>query len=635
MQARMAKVQVAGLRSDFERVLAELHAIGVLELTPMQVPQPLETPSLKVGPPNPADVAAVEAAIGSTGELLAALPAVTTPTALAQPVATLSELLAQSTALANRLKPDVDRLLSRRAALEIEQSNLRHYATILERLLPLGERLTELEGFETMALIIQPDYAFVLDSLRDELSSITHQQCEVMAATAQDGSVAMLLVFSRRFAAEVHDLLQGQQLTEVRLPAEYYGRSFEENLADVRHREQDIPSELEHVAAELERILGPNATELATCHEALLDRLDELMAESSCVQTDFAFVLGGWLPERNLGRLEQRLSQAFDGRIALERLPLGREEASSMPVLLENAPLLRPFQVLLQLQPTPRYGTIDPTPFVAIFFPLFFGLMLGDIGYGAVLLGASLWVQRRKLGPVWVQQGARVMTLAALMAIGFGLAFGEFFGNLGQMFGLHPLLLNRSAAIQPLLLFSLAVGLAQVGLGLVLGIINGVLERQKKEIVSRGATLLGLVAILSLVAMAADFLPRGLLTPGVTLLAVAIALLVYSVGLVGPIELFGVIGNVISYTRLVAVGLASVILAQVANQFAGRMGNIVVGIIVAALFHALNLALGLFSPSIQSLRLQYVEFFGRFFEGGGRPFTPFRSRATARTEGTL
>jgi V/A-type H+-transporting ATPase subunit I len=96
--------------------------------------------------------------------------------------------------------------------------------------------------------------------------------------------------------------------------------------------------------------------------------------------------------------------------------------------------------------------------------------------------------------------------------------------------------------------------------------------------------------------------------------------------LVGPIEFLGLIGNILSYLRIAAIGLASVYLAQVANEFAGVMGSLVVGIMIAVLIHALNLALGVFSPTIHSLRLHYVEFFRKFYEGGGRPYQPFRSR---------
>jgi V/A-type H+-transporting ATPase subunit I len=95
--------------------------------------------------------------------------------------------------------------------------------------------------------------------------------------------------------------------------------------------------------------------------------------------------------------------------------------------------------------------------------------------------------------------------------------------------------------------------------------------------------------------------------------------------IMGPIEFIGLIGNVLSYLRIAAIGLASVYLAKVANDVAGMVGNIFVGIIIALLIHALNLVLGAFSPTIHSLRLHYVEFFRKFYEGGGRPYKPFRS----------
>jgi V/A-type H+-transporting ATPase subunit I len=120
------------------------------------------------------------------------------------------------------------------------------------------------------------------------------------------------------------------------------------------------------------------------------------------------------------------------------------------------------------------------------------------------------------------------------------------------------------------------------------------------------------------------------MTPAVAGIIVGIVLLGASMGwlgvLMGPIEFIGLIGNVLSYLRIAAIGLASVYLAKVANDIAGIIGNVVVGMIVAILIHALNLALGAFSPTIHSLRLHYVEFFRKFYEGGGRRYEPFKSR---------
>jgi V/A-type H+-transporting ATPase subunit I len=141
--------------------------------------------------------------------------------------------------------------------------------------------------------------------------------------------------------------------------------------------------------------------------------------------------------------------------------------------------------------------------------------------------------------------------------------------------------------------------------------------------------LVGLIGLFLMVGVMVDFLPQGFMTPGVAALIVGIVLVGTALGclgvLMGPIEFIGLIGNILSYLRIAAIGLASVYLAKVANEMAGSFGNIIVGGIVALLIHALNLVLGAFSPTIHSLRLHYVEFFRKFYEGGGRAYEPFKS----------
>jgi V/A-type H+-transporting ATPase subunit I len=132
-----------------------------------------------------------------------------------------------------------------------------------------------------------------------------------------------------------------------------------------------------------------------------------------------------------------------------------------------------------------------------------------------------------------------------------------------------------------------------------------------------------------LVGALTEFLPEDFKTPAIVGVVVGVVLIGASLGwlgiLMGPIEFIGLIGNILSYLRIAAIGLASVYLAKVANDTAGMVGNLVVGAILAGLLHALNLVLGAFSPTIHSLRLHYVEFFRKFYEGGGRPYKPFRS----------
>jgi V/A-type H+-transporting ATPase subunit I len=183
-----------------------------------------------------------------------------------------------------------------------------------------------------------------------------------------------------------------------------------------------------------------------------------------------------------------------------------------------------------------------------------------------------------------------------------------------------------------LLLVVIGIGAAHMLLGLILGVWQAWIAKHRTHLLERAGMLVGLIGILFLVGVLAELIPQVFTIPAVAVLIIGIALLGYSIGkagfIVGPIEFIGVLGNILSYIRIAAVGLSSVYLAKVANDLAGYFGSLVVGVIVAFLFHALNLVIGTFSPSIHSLRLMYVEFFRKFYQGGGRIYHPYGLKET-------
>ncbi|MEA3441490.1 MAG: V-type ATPase 116kDa subunit family protein, partial [Chloroflexota bacterium] len=267
-----------------------------------------------------------------------------------------------------------------------------------------------------------------------------------------------------------------------------------------------------------------------------------------------------------------------------------------------------------------------------------FGMMLGDVVYGLILLLISLLLTRRfKEG--LMHDILIVLAMGSGWSIVFGFLYGEALGTLGAKFGLQPIWFERASKehVASLLMMSLIVGAVHITLGLILGVWEAIKERKRSHLLERGGMLLGLCCLFLIVGVLMNYLPDDFMTPAISGLIIGIVLLSASLGwlgiLIGPIEFIGLIGNVLSYLRIAAIGLASIYLAKVANDVAGMLGSVVVGVILAVLVHSLNLVMGAFSPTIHSLRLHYVEFFRKFYEGGGNPYKPFKSRYQAtRTE---
>ena len=306
------------------------------------------------------------------------------------------------------------------------------------------------------------------------------------------------------------------------------------------------------------------------------------------------------------------------------------------PVAMENPGPVRPFERLVRLRAVPLYEDIDPSGLMALFLPIFFGMMLGDIGYGVVLLIVCLILGRR-MESGFMSDILKILRIGAIWSVVFGFLYGEAFGTLGETFGLRPIWMDRASPenMMGLILSFIGVGAIHTTLGLVLGVWQAAVHHNRNHLLERGGMLVGLIGLFLLTGTLANLLPASLTSPSIAIIIVGVVLLGASLGkagiVVGPIEFVGVIGNILSYMRIAAIGLASVYLAKVANDLGGMIGNLVVGALIAVLIHSLNLVMGAFSPTIHSMRLHYVEFFRKFYAGGGRPYTPFRTHTSPDT----
>jgi len=539
-------------------------------------------------------------------------------------------ILAETSIGLNELVPKVQALISRRDELQAELASLPLYEATLEKLEHIIPPSALEVGNMSVGILVNRAHMDVLELVQARALDLTGGRAEVVTSNVDDSTHALLIVFPKEFADEIDSLLEREDVSRLRPPSGFGEGLPNEILEALRRRLASIPEEIEAIDRDLANLADQWRERLVSWRTIVSDELEVYSVLSRFGETDQTVVVLGWAPAQDVKKVRNALEDQIGDAVLVHQIPLTTAMKKRAPVALQNPPPAKPFETLVKLLSIPRYGSIDPTRLMALFMPIFFGMMLGDIGYGVILLGLCL-VMLRKIKGGAMGDLVKVLAMGSGWSIVFGFLFGEAFGNLGEHLGLHPIWFDRASAeyVIPLFMTTLAVGAAHQVVGLILGVLEAVREKSRSHLLERGGMLLGLVALFMLVGVLVDFLPAGMMTPAVGGLIVGIVLLGSASGimgvLLGPIEFLGLIGNVLSYLRIAAIGLASVYLAQVANDLAGLLGNLVVGVIVAVLIHALNVVMGAFSPTIHSLRLHYVEFFRKFYEGGGRAYEPFRS----------
>ena len=523
-------------------------------------------------------------------------------------------------------------------SLLTEQSNLTRYKTVMTKVAPLAGRMVALENYDSMALLVEKKFANLIEIIRREIDRITENQSHIVADDVDENTIAVLMVFNNKYARQVRSFISGESVNEVVVPENLRSLSYDKALGQIEKRLQQLPPRLKEISKQLNKMSESLYYTLLTKKEVLQDKLDEFDVLDQFGTTDYTFLIMGWMPSKDLGPCKESLDNTFGETIYLQELVIDEAESENAPIQFNHSALVKPFEPIVQMFGTPRYGTVDPVPLVAIFFPLFFGIILGDMGYALILIAISLYLHFKKKDNPVLQAVSTILLLSGISSFIFGFLYGEFFAGIGLNFAVilgapqHIDILglglpwHRRELLIPTLIFAIGLGVAHVVLGLILGMINARRAHSTKHMLEKGATLLALVALAPIIFAMITGFPNDLTTPGWLLLIAAIPILVYSAGIMGPIEVLGAMANIVSYARIMAIGLVSVILAETANEIGGEFSNLALGILVAVLIHALNLAIHVFTPSLHVLRLNFVEFFGKFYESGGIPYKPFKRR---------
>ncbi|RLC89526.1 MAG: hypothetical protein DRI79_06655 [Chloroflexi bacterium] len=546
---------------------------------------------------------------------------------------------------------DIDRLEWEAGAPVRELEEGRRKLAQLQRYLSQLEPIADLEvDLDTLRNL---RYTFVLPGTMpaanlERLQTSLELIPSVLVTLRREDHLATVVLFGAQRDADIlNRAARSAYLNPLELPEEYRGTPAEAIAA----LESDIKRARQYVAE--------CQTTVDYLHEVRVHSLRHLLwrvrASRTLAETiarygrlRYTYLVAGWVPTSRVNMLRREVKRISDD-VLIEVDTPARQEDGHVPVALENPPIVRAFQSLVTTYGRPRYGELDPTPMIALTFPIIFGIMFGDVGHGLVLILLGLLLLSRKVRVLRGLSGmGTVVTICGIAAMLFGSLYGSVFGFEEV---LEPLWMRPLENIMDILISTIGIGIGLLSLGMVFNIINAVLARRWGRLFFDHNGLVGLIFYWSLIGLAASAFAGDLPispTPLAALAVVSGLLVTFSKvlerlvegrrpliegGLSAylietPIELFEtlirLLSNTISYVRMgafaVAHGSLSMVIFLLGEAVSPTHGlaywiMVVLGNLFIIGFEGLIV-------SIQTLRLEYYEFFGKFFTGGGVPYRP-------------
>lgn len=646
----MRKLTVIGLNSSRTPFIHELMHLGVVEINSQAgaindeewMPDIFRTS-------NSADVSRLEADIARVSTALEAIGQYDTakkPLLYTRREFGREEFAKRMDTVKTETERAVDRAVAAYQSIADGRTEINRLRTLILGLTPWEKLDIPLEMSETeYAAVLLGVTSAKIDTAKlmtDVLRAVPSAVVEEVGADKQQRYYAIISLKEER--EQLQEALQPYGFSPV-TPAEQKGTA-----AEAIHRYEKEITETEARIAKEEAVL----TELAASREnieflydSLVMRRDRADIVGDMVSTDMVFYFDGWMPAKAQPAVEKLLRE-YEFYYNIEE-PDPDDE--TVPVLLQNGSLVTPFETVTGMYSLPGRHDIDPTMLLAPFYFLFFGLMLSDAAYGLILTILCAIVLKKYKPEGTTYRMMKMFMLCGISTFMWGALFGGWFGNFfpvaskmffGKEFALRPLWFDPLSEPMKLLIVSLVLGAIHLFVGM--GIQAYMLIRDGHPLDALFDVGLWYVLLIGVVL----FLFGGTLGAGLTgigkIMSVigAVGILLTGgrskKGIFGKItggfgSLYGITGylsDVLSYSRLLALGLATGVVAQVFNTLGSLAGGGIAGsilLIVVFVFGTIfNLAINALGAFVHSCRLQYVEFFGKFYTGGGRPFAPFERK---------
>ena len=444
----------------------------------------------------------------------------------------------------------------------------------------------------------------------------------------------LLVLFHKDVKEKVTTLLKKAAFEQYIYP---YEGIPEEDLQTMKEKSQRLIDEEKEIKAALRAMTNEQET-LRIVAEYLDGAITRLKSNKMLLRSTHAVSISGWVPVDGAAELEKRIKKGTTGNYYLEYQEVTEKEIADVPILLENARWIKPFEGLVRMYSLPQYDELDPTPFMAPFYMVAFGMMVADFGYGLLLFLATFLGKKLFHLSKGLEQNLTLFQLCSIPTIIWGLIYGNFFG-----FEFSFQLLSAQDDVNQILVLSVIFGYIQIMFGLALKFY--ILWKKKDQklaaMFQAGSWIVFLISVVFVAAGMLLFPDTPLQTIGIVMIAASLLAVAIGgslegktlagkigSGLYGLMDVTNYVGDLISYTRLMALGVAGGSIASAFNLIISYLppaARFTVGILLFVALHGLNIFLSYLSAYVHGIRLQYLEYFGKFFTGGGRAFDPFKS----------